>query len=105
MSKTKKTRPLYVRMADHTDNGVEYAEHHDHSGDKECDLAPSPVEAFKNWYLTHERGNCYYEFKFVGKNICGCPICTDKDGRKMDNRRKRHEKSKEVAVQLADMDA
>lgn len=80
MSKTKKTRPLTVRMADKTDTDVQYSEHHNHVSGV-CTLPGSLQEQFKNEPILTQ-GQCYYEWKYSGHRICGCAMCTGKIERK-----------------------
>ena len=100
MSNTRKTRPLAIRMADPKDHGVNYEEFHDHTDGKECDLPSTIVDQFK----TNVRPNCYFHFKYVGKNVCGCPMCTNHFGRKWDLRKARHSVPKIIKDQLKDLD-
>ena len=81
MSKTTKTRPLHVRMADRTDHKVGSVEVHDHRK-SECTLPPAGQDG---------DGPCHYGFAFRGVNVCGCPMCTDRDERRAERRRDRHE--------------
>lgn len=96
MSKTRKTRPLYVRMADPKDNGVDYEEFHDHADGNECDLPDSIHDQIKD----DQSRKCFFHFRYVGKGLCGCPSCTDQDGRKAKARRSRHNVDKEIETAL-----
>lgn len=100
LSRTKKTRPLYVRMADPTDNGVDFEEFHDHANGNACDLP----ETISLQAKEGEPHNCYYHFRYVGVNICGCPMCTDQDGRKALARRSRHNVDKEIEAILLEQE-
>ena len=86
MSKTYKTRPLDVRIADPNDHGVDAKEHHNHADGELCDLPESPREALK---LPHT--NCHYEYAYNGHGLHSCPLCTDKFGRQKKRRRERRE--------------
>lgn len=86
MSKTYKTRPLSVRVADATDNGVGCKEFHDHR-DGICDLPPSPVEQVK----MREQTKCHWSYYYNGHGLCGCGMCTERDERRSERRKNRHE--------------
>lgn len=81
MSKTTKTRPLHVRMADRTDHKVGRVEIHDHRKSS-CTLPP-PGQ--------YGDGPCRYGFAYRGVNVCGCPLCTAQEERRAERRRDRHE--------------
>lgn len=85
MSKTYKTRPLSVRVADVKDNGVGIKEVHDHRNG-ECDLPSSPVEQLKIEGTT----KCHWSYAYNGRGLCGCGLCTERFQRRMDRRRERH---------------
>ncbi len=87
MSRTKKTRPLIVRMADKTDTRVEYSEHHNHESGV-CTLPASPKDQFKNGH-SRASGGCYYEWEYNGHRVCGCPMCTEKIERRINVKRTR----------------
>lgn len=90
MSGTRKTRPLLVRAFDSADTKVFYEERHDHRNGEPCEL-PSIAEA-REMYLhdnpRYVRLRCYYNWDaHVG--TCGCPMCTDRFGRKQKTKRTR----------------
>lgn len=99
MSRTRKTRPLHVRMADPNDNGVGYIEVHNHVNGRDCDLPESPnaktmegktdPPEYAVPYKTTKP--CHYSWTYQGTNLCGCRMCTGHDLRKQDNRKTRHE--------------
>lgn len=96
MSKTRKTRPIHVRMVDKADNGVGMEEHHDHTNGKECDLPGTPAEEIILQKSEKYRPNCYYHWRFVGKGLCGCPMCTNKIERKLDIKKSRRSEEKAI---------
>ena len=90
MSGTRKTRPPLVRAFDSADTKVFYEERHDHCNGEPCEL-PSISEA-REMYLhdnpRYVRLRCYYNWDaHVG--TCGCPMCTDRFGRKQKTKRTR----------------
>ena len=99
MSRTWKTRPLDVRMADKHDAPVDILEHHDHLEGK-CDLPSNPREQMMEARKTGADTDCYFTWGYKGKNLCGCHMCTDYYGRKWDRRRERHSKAKDINEQL-----
>lgn len=91
MSKTAKTRPLHVRIAD---GDLKPQAVHDHSHG-ECDLiALDDLAHLHDEHLTR----CRWDFSYDGRNICGCPMCTDQDGRRAERRQSRHEARRETAL-------
>lgn len=105
MSRTRKTRPLHVRMADPKDNGVGIEEIHNHINGRECDLPvhADPKNIEETYPLVYsskpEERPCYYHFKYTGKNLCGCDMCTDREFHNHENRAERHhtkEKLKDI---------
>lgn len=80
MSKTWKTRPLWVRLADKQDTKAHPMEHHDHTNGHVCDLPESPL-AFGD-----RTTQCYWSYKYTGTGLCGCPMCTDHYWHKQENR-------------------
>lgn len=91
MSKTLKTRPLRVRIMDSKDHKVDYSEHHDHTGGRECDL-PEKNE-FKHGDVETV---CYYTFKYIGVNLHACDMCSDNVAIRQENRSNRHETKKKL---------
>lgn len=81
MSKTIKTRPLWVRMADSTDKAVGAVAVHNHIG-RDCDL---PDRTYRGISQQNHYG-CHYEFAYNGVNVCGCKMCTSHYERKHENR-------------------
>lgn len=64
---------------------------HDHSTGP-CDLPASPD--VDNWTTVTR---CYWDSQFNGRNqFCGCPMCTDRPGRRAARRRARHEATREL---------
>lgn len=97
MSKTRKTRPLIVKIFDPTDKSVDIAESHSHEDGLECDL-PSRKD-LKAIIDAHQKGiytRCDYTFSYVGKNLCGCKQCTGQDDRKIERRKTRHSAKKVI---------
>lgn len=93
MSRTRKTRPLQVRMADVKDYGVGYEEVHNHIDGRECDLPEninSKVLNPDSLKYIENNVSCHYSFTYQGVNICGCKMCTGHDIRKHENRKQRH---------------
>lgn len=99
MSRTNKTRPLHVRMADPNDHGVGYIEVHNHINGRECDLPETPNAKTMEGktdspeYLVPYKTTrpCHYSWTYEGTNLCGCRMCTGHDLRKQDNRKSRHD--------------
>lgn len=82
MSRTDKTKPYWVRVAEHNPRPV-----HNHTRG-ECTLPESPYEKDRDW------GGCYWELfstQFTCCSGCGCDLCTDRPGRRAARRRERHE--------------
>jgi hypothetical protein len=99
MSKTRKTRPLDVRLGDKADKGVDYEVCHNHTNGRDCSLPENPKQQHKLTAAEYRElyyNGCYYHFKYVGKGVCGCPMCTNKVERKQDITRSRHEAKKET---------
>lgn len=101
MSRTRKTRPLHVRMADPKDHGVEYIEVHNHINGRECDLpvshdAKSIANSYDGPFVDAVTRPCHYSWEYKGKNLCGCRMCTGHDFRKQDIRKSRHEAKQEL---------
>lgn len=94
MSRTRKTRPLSVRIADKEDKKVGHVEVHNHIN-HDCDLPASLAEAVKTdaWLEARKTGRvpCHYSFTYTGHGVCGCKMCTNQLERKTENRRVRHE--------------
>lgn len=97
MSKTIKTRPLWVRLSDPRDKTVGVTESHNHVKGF-CDLPENNPKAIQDHYddlrehSTHSyKSACKYLFSYQGANICGCRMCTGHDYRKQENRKNRHE--------------
>lgn len=82
MSKTFKTRPISVRIADKNDTHIAHSEHHNHI-DRECDLPLTVKDAI------NVESICHYEFKYNGHGLHSCTLCTDKPGRQLARRKER----------------
>jgi hypothetical protein len=84
MSRTDKTKPWWVRVAEH-----KLIEVHNHIGGV-CTLPESPYQRlsrhegchYRDWNLCY-KGNCCYG--------CGCRMCTGYYERKADRRKSRHQ--------------
>lgn len=101
MSKTFKTRPLYVRIFDRKDNGVKRKAVHQHEGGRECDLPNPDVKS----NLAHNEDpalyrKCYWNWSYNGRGVCGCPQCTRKYEHKEENRHFRRGAKKEIEQAL-----
>lgn len=85
MSRTYKTAPLRVRLA----NGyVESEPFHRHvERGVECDLTERPDP---HWSSGRDK-TCFWHYVYTGENLCGCPMCTAHDERRIERRRARHE--------------
>lgn len=94
MSKTWKTRPLMVRMADKRDTGAGIQESHDHTQGS-CDLPGSPEEQMSQTGTT-----CRYYFKYTGHKICSCNLCSDKFERRKSIKQTRQNKRSTIKEQL-----
>lgn len=96
MSRTIKTRPLFVRVMDPKDHTVGVRETHHHEKGY-CDLPPRTIEAVMERYELIRNGTyevsrsetCIYDFSYVGTNICGCALCTGQFERKEKARKDR----------------
>lgn len=97
MSKTDKTKPWRVRVAEHQPVAI-----HNHERGV-CDLPPSPLEgrlgvytsehcSWSDWNICH-KGNCCYG--------CGCRMCIDQFGRKRARRRERYKAKKQIRAEAA----
>lgn len=96
MSRTRKTRPLHVRMADPKDKGVGYVEVHNHANGRECDLpethdAKGIEQSYSGPFVEALHRPCHYSWEYKGKNLCGCRMCTGHDYHIQENRQERHE--------------
>ncbi len=95
MSKTDKTKPWRVRVAEHNPVAVHNHEH------GICDLPPSPLDpggALGVW----TRGHCSWsDWNILYKDQCcygcGCRMCTSYYYRKEDRRRDRHKGQRSTA--------
>jgi hypothetical protein len=86
VSRTDKTKPWLVRVAEHQPWA-----NHDHSNGI-CDLPENPRDGnnwavpfacrWSDWNLCR-KGTCCYG--------CGCRMCTNYEGRRIDRRRSRHQ--------------
>lgn len=96
MSRTRKTRPLHVRMADPKDHAVDIVEIHNHINNRGCDLPenhdPKTIEDSYGspYWASQEDRPCHYGYFFNGTNVCGCRMCTGHDYRIQENRKERH---------------
>lgn len=90
MSRTRKTRPPLVRAFDSADSKVTFEEGHDHRDGAPCEL-PGIAEA-REMYLhdnpRYVRLRCSYRWT-SHVSVCGCPMCTDQDGRAKKNKQTR----------------
>lgn len=73
MSRTRKTRPLHVRMSDPTDQRAKAVPHHDIHGHEVCDLPASPAEQMKLQGGEHTK--CYWAYTYTGHAVCCCNLC------------------------------
>lgn len=96
MSRTDKTRPLWVRMMDNKDFKIGAVETHNHVKGY-CDLPaknPKAIEEHYDKLMSHEslsyRESCHYSFSYQGVGMCGCTICTAQAQRKQERRGHRH---------------
>ena len=99
MSKTFKTRPLSVRLADSNDNRVSYIENHNHTN-ADCDLPSTVKEQIKLSGEDLRNLSCYYDFKFIGHKVCGCAMCTEKIYRKTERKKERNSKRNSIQEQF-----
>jgi hypothetical protein len=68
LSRTDKTKPFWVKIAD---GDLKAIEAHNHTGGV-CDL-PDPHDAFAFTRLTTQ---CRREFIYTGVRTCCCPLCS-----------------------------
>lgn len=87
MSRTRKTRPIEVRMADKSDKGVGATADHNHANG-ECTLPESPTDQLKLTNKEWRDLTCRWHFAYTGHGLCGCWMCTDRSGKEQ----KRHER-------------
>lgn len=88
MSKTDKTRPWRVRVMD---KKRWLTEVHDHT-DGLCDLPPRPAlvcDFWRNGRETRCRWDASRDFWVTPSNYCGCPMCNDQEGRRLNVKRSR----------------
>jgi hypothetical protein len=102
MSRTDKTRPWWVRLADKP--GVSYVPVHDHRFGP-CTL-PDRVTP-ETASLSVQRGRCYWggtAFHLYGDNggNDGCRDCTGHHTRRADRRRSRHQSRRALHAYRAD---
>lgn len=88
MSKTDKTRPFLVRLADHGDLVAQEVHNHRHS---DCNLPELTVEAMS--VPPRRSQDCYWTFRYDGTNICGCKMCTMRDERHQERKSLRREEA------------
>lgn len=105
MSKTLKTRPISVRMADKGDKGVGIQEVHDHRDGKVCDLPEMTDTKVYQHNVTFLSGNCHYQWEYVGVNVCACNVCSDPRGRRNSVRHNRQEARKKIRAIVQGDDA
>ena len=89
MSRTDKTKPFWVKIAD---GDLKAVESHNHT-DGACDL-PDPHDAVAFTRLTTQ---CRREFVYTGTNTCGCKNCACGSGQTNDHRRRRDRRRQERA--------
>lgn len=98
MSRTRKTRPPFLRALDVTDTRVTFSESHDHRAGG-CDL-PSLADA-RSLYLADNRAynrlTCNYDWHSHA-SACGCPMCTMQVERRSERRRSRHGAKREANI-------
>lgn len=99
MSKTRKTRPLLIRMSDQYDNGAGVTEKHNHKAG-ECDLPETVIEQFQGDARRNLDTNCYYAFRYTGHKICPCGMCSGKFYRKRPGKEARQAAKKAIKEQL-----
>jgi len=95
MSKTDKTRPLWVRALDAPRN---LTEQHDHTNGI-CELQNTPVNPARRKPQEPtplpQNGECYWDysnqFLYSKAARCGCPLCTAAHQRRVQRRRSRHQ--------------
>jgi hypothetical protein len=87
MSRTRKTRPIEVRMADKSDKGVGAITDHDHANG-ECTLPETPTAQLKLTNAQWRTLTCRWHYQYTGHGLCGCQMCTDRVGKE----NKRHER-------------
>lgn len=91
MSRTYKTAPFYVNLF--KEYNIKPEEWHNcTTGEFECDL-PEP-----NVKSVHQNPDtrCRWSFELIGKNVCGCPLCSQSKERKLERRDARHSAKAEL---------
>lgn len=83
MSKTDKTKPMWVRMLEHKSPII-----HDHTNDV-CDAGADQLE----WAM-HQ---CHRRYWWYGCCTgCGCMMCNDQEGRRRSRRKDRHNAKRHI---------
>lgn len=91
MSRTYKTAPFYVNVF--KEYNIKLDTVHDcTTSDKECDLPEPNVKAVHQ----NPDTSCYWSFDLIGKNVCGCPLCSQSKERKLERRDARHSAKKDL---------
>lgn len=93
MSKTLKTRPLYIRMFDYRDKGMELIDIHNHENGRECDLPAKNAHDNAEHIASNggsSAGLCFWDWAYNGHGVCGCAMCTNRFDNRWDRRRDRH---------------
>lgn len=85
MSRTYKTAPFYVNVFKEYNIKLD-SSHNCTTGDKECDLPEPNIKAVHQ----NPDTSCYWSFELIGKNVCGCPLCSQSKERKLERRDARH---------------
>lgn len=101
MSRTDKTRPIFVRMVDHKDVKVGILARHNHVKGY-CDLPDrhdaKAIMEHHNVRRADYNDSCHWNFSYKGVNICGCSMCTGKFSRREERRAQRHAAKASLAV-------
>lgn len=99
MSRTHKTSPLWVKAVN--GHGARVAEVHNHRNG-ECNLPPEPDFKYSWFNVTNTMDDCFWDWRWIGTNVCDCCMCTGKLDHKWENRKSRH--NSKSAIKKADFD-
>lgn len=96
MSRTDKTKPLWVALADgdHHSAPWHWKDCVHRGGTEECTLPDKPGP---------QGTRCYWMFRYTGKNICACVMCAMKGWYDKPGKHERRERNRQIQEQLRDL--